>query len=202
MMLSQMRLVPLGSAATGPLITRFSDGVAPRAVILMLGSPGESGSPSGSSPSPGTRVESATWMTEGAPPTSNWPAIQTPLIKSCPPGAGWPDAPGGPATPVTATSPVIVTRDLSQMTSRGPPEGTGAAATMARLLPAGSSTEGAVRSTVSDAKPGTTMMPDEPGASSFQPATALSSVGYSAEPTTAKKVPPAGFSCASETERS
>ena len=76
-------------------------------------------------------------------------------------------------------SPVSVTRELFQITSRGPPAGSGAPATIARLLPAGSCTAAApVRSTVSDSKPGSTMIPpSRAGASWFQAATALSSVG-------------------------
>ena len=138
-MLLLIRVVPVGPAATGPLITRSMASVVPCAVTTMLGSPGQSGPPSGSSPSPGTSVASASWMADASPVTSSWPASHAPLISSRPAGAGWP-VPAGPATPVTSMSPVIVTRESLQTTSRGPPGGTGSPATMARLLPAGSCT--------------------------------------------------------------
>src|SRR5215469_1392823 len=167
-MLEQIRVVPLESAATGPLIARFSTRLEPGAVTTILGSPGDTGSPSGSSPSPGTSVQSATWMVHGCPSTSSCPATQMPLSSSCPAGpAGGPvvpalamlsalisvdpsdarlvrlrlvaaDAGAGAAAPVTSMLPVITTRELLQVKSVGPPAVSGDPATSARLLPAGS----------------------------------------------------------------
>ena len=92
----------------------------------MLGSPGESGSPSGSSPSPGTRVESATWITGPAPLDLQLAGHPDAADQQLP--GRRPPASAGPATPVTSMSPVIVTRELFQVTSRlGRPAGTGSA---------------------------------------------------------------------------
>ena len=175
--LPQTSVLPLSSAATGPLITRLSARDAPVAVTTTLGAPGCSGVPSESRPVPGTRVESLTWTEHGAPETRSCPASQIPLMSSCPGGGAGP----GPAaaSPVTAMSPVRVLRELFQTTAEvavfcWP-------ATMARLDPGGSWTaELPVTFTASEAIPGRTMMPSEcgePDTVAFQAATALSRLG-------------------------
>ena len=184
---------PLSAAATGPLITRVRDRAVPSAVTMTLGSPGCSGFPSGSSPCPGTSVQSLTSTVAGAPVTSSRPASQMPESSSCPGGGAAPDAETAPGWLASSRSPNRTGRPLAQAASwlPGPPGGSGWPATTARLAPGGSWMAAVpVTSTVSEADPGTTITPAAAAtlaAYSFHRATASSSAGSSAEPTTAVK---------------
>jgi len=160
MMLAQIRVLPLSSAATGPLITRLSTRAAPAAVTRTLAAPGLAGVPSDSSPCPGTRVESLTWTVQAAPATASCPASQTPLISSCPAVGAAPDGETVPASPVTSRSPLIVTREFFQLTASGAvAPGSGWPARRARLAPGGSWIAAAPAATVSAANPVSTITP-------------------------------------------